>query len=1654
MHSPPSRPPQESSQDLLEFPLRIYTALRTMRLYPPTNPQVIRTVDSAYQACKRLLDAQPEEDLSLALSGDTLLIAGQQLDEKDQNRPQIKGLITFLLRLNIHSLTFKQSFSGHQCSLLIEVLAQLFAQQEISVKLAELLAEKDIQSVHIDEKRYVAVHKGEQVVRDDQVGSGPGMPINDEELSQYILGHPIQAGSLGQISSHELEPFLEQLAAVSKHHQAPEELNATLLKALQGGEQDDGGDPSQANHELQASATSLAGLDPTLLNRLLAALPPSRQSEQVLNTTLEQLSPHQLNRLVGRLLNQLNQEQQEGEGEESAATGPDKRFIKRLLHSNRSREIKQSIARNADARQLLENPDTTLAQLPAHLLERLREPQWSAPVLVEGISQAMEPAADGQAVDPAAINRMLSHYEQLLDQNQQQQVAVQAGAQLAQLASGQGLALGNIMAQRFKGLFGEQLYSQLISQVSDELLDETIEHLDSKQLNRMVAMLSANIPLAVNREGDPDFTTLDDEALARLTKSSKGDEVRQAMTRTMDARQLLENPDISPEALPPHLRERLREPQWSAPVLVEGISQAMEPATESEAVDPAAINRMLSHYEQLLDQNQQQQVTVQAGAQLAQLAQLASGQGLALGNVLAQRFKGLFGEQLYSQLISQVSDELLDETIAHLDSKQLNRMVAMLSANIPLAVNREGDPNLTALDDEALARLTKSSRGNEVRQAMTRTMDARQLLENPDTSPERLPPHLRERLREPQWSAPVLVEGISQAVSPDRSADREQLNRLLANYDQLLSPNEQAQVAQLAGLQLADLEETELGLLLVRRFKGIFGKQLYSQIIEHLSDAQLGQLGQQLHRLATGLEELPADRSSEEISAAYNRLKQTAQQQKMRAVVDLHTKHTRQQEQQRQKRVQEGIQSLLAGEGEVLEQEELCQAIPETISRLLDDKESQSADNLLIQLAITLQSPSRQLRHNGAAALASTAEQLAGDLQWPRLIKLLPALEQALQLLREDEPSIKKIITSISRLAEHYLDEQDYSKAYQIVHLVKTFSCAAPGTLSHAVQQHGISALDRISSRKLLEQLLADFLHGSENSEYAANLLTDLGKKSVRHQLQYLMASDSKSERKQLLSLIRQSGQGAGEVLIEQLEQPSPWYVCRNIIRLLGEIGRPSLLPAMASFTGHSDLRVQQETLSTAAKLGGKEIQPFLVQALAAVDDSLKVRVVHQMNNFPAASYVAPLSDILEGRQVVQPKNKQILQLAICRTLATIGSKRAIPALQHILRSKNLLGRPNYSDELRKTAKYALDRLRRSGDPDNHQPSVTTSMSEQQPPPAQDQDQPLSIQEAEAALFRLAEQGKTEEAKRTLFELIVATAKAGDFADAERLRERIYEIDPMALSEIIRSGEIIEQEKSGSINEEDLTIWAELTDQLSSEEFQTIYHEFHEQIYAPEENIVSQGDENDALYFINQGSIKVSHQVNEREIFITSLGRGELIGENFFSPSVWTISLTALTEVRLYSLKQQQLDKWLERFPGLRAKLKTFYDHCNKVPATLKKKRLERRQDQRFTLSRKIQVQPLDKQDKAIGRGFRAEIADISRGGLSFLIRISKQENARLLLGRRLQVILPVGGKANYLYLKGRSIGVQPHDALTSDYSVHFQFASQLDQESLQHILG
>lgn len=316
----------------------------------------------------------------------------------------------------------------------------------------------------------------------------------------------------------------------------------------------------------------------------------------------------------------------------------------------------------------------------------------------------------------------------------------------------------------------------------------------------------------------------------------------------------------------------------------------------------------------------------------------------------------------------------------------------------------------------------------------------------------------------------------------------------------------------------------------------------------------------------------------------------------------------------------------------------------------------------------------------------------------------------------------------------------------------------------------------------------------------------------------------------------------------------------------------------------------------------------------------------------------------------------------------------------------------------------------------------------------------------------LVKQNDTEAACRLLVELVAVYAKEKNFKKAEALYNRMYEVDPMALIEIVRAGEIIEEEKSGNVDREHLEIWSDLYAILNTTEGNALYYSMKTKDFDAGDPIMEQGTVNSRLYFINKGEVKTLYQQENRERLIGMLGPGQIIGQDtFFTATVCTLSLVPLSRVKTSFLETDVLKKWKNDVPALESKL---YDYCMKhdpVKKALDEKNIERRTDKREKMAGRIKFALLDRSDNIIGSAYIGELADISAGGLSFTIKSSKKDTIRMLLGRRLKVIfnLPLKDQDHPQRIDQTMTVIAAQPQAFDDYSIHLKSDTKWSQKLL-----
>ena len=316
-----------------------------------------------------------------------------------------------------------------------------------------------------------------------------------------------------------------------------------------------------------------------------------------------------------------------------------------------------------------------------------------------------------------------------------------------------------------------------------------------------------------------------------------------------------------------------------------------------------------------------------------------------------------------------------------------------------------------------------------------------------------------------------------------------------------------------------------------------------------------------------------------------------------------------------------------------------------------------------------------------------------------------------------------------------------------------------------------------------------------------------------------------------------------------------------------------------------------------------------------------------------------------------------------------------------------------------------------------------------------------SVTEREKLIDQYLSEGNQDAAVKTLFELIVALAKKHDFIKAEALRDRLFEIAPMALNEISKSADIIDEEKSSSIDEEHRKIWADFYSKLNTEEANELYFSMKENTYREGQTIFTIGDNDNNLYFLDRGEAKMIYSKEKGET-LKILEPGDIAGEDtfFYTTAARTVSLIAISNTKMHVLGREHQSRWKVNFPALEQKLHEYYDKSGRVSEILMKKGMNRRRNRRIKIDGKVSAQLLQPSGAPTGKPFLGTLCDISESGLSFTFKLSNNEVAHKLLGAKLktQLVVPVGGASKKIEQTGKIVGIGYY--VFSDYSIHVRF--------------
>jgi HEAT repeat protein len=286
-----------------------------------------------------------------------------------------------------------------------------------------------------------------------------------------------------------------------------------------------------------------------------------------------------------------------------------------------------------------------------------------------------------------------------------------------------------------------------------------------------------------------------------------------------------------------------------------------------------------------------------------------------------------------------------------------------------------------------------------------------------------------------------------------------------------------------------------------------------------------------------------------------------------------------------------------------------------------------------------------------------------------------------------DEDVQSRLASALAFLADLRLREGERSEVLALMCRADEMA-ASP---AEGVRERGErlkEALSRVGSEKLFEELADRHLGGDDAVALeAAAILRHAGLRAVNYLIDRLAVEEDRGHRADLVRLLKEMDRSATRAFTDRLRDPR-WFLVRNVLHILGELGDPAVLPALKEIAAHEDPRVRKELVKTAMRLGGPDGERLVMDATSDQDRTVQLAAMKSLSGLRGGASADLAIDLATRVSTLGGSDAEMRREAVM----ALGRRRvagAVGPLVGILRRKALIG---YAEptELRVAAAQAL----------------------------------------------------------------------------------------------------------------------------------------------------------------------------------------------------------------------------------------------------------------------------------------------------------------------------------------------------------------------------
>ncbi len=287
----------------------------------------------------------------------------------------------------------------------------------------------------------------------------------------------------------------------------------------------------------------------------------------------------------------------------------------------------------------------------------------------------------------------------------------------------------------------------------------------------------------------------------------------------------------------------------------------------------------------------------------------------------------------------------------------------------------------------------------------------------------------------------------------------------------------------------------------------------------------------------------------------------------------------------------------------------------------------------------------------------------------------------------EDTEVQSRLAAALGFLADLRLRDGECGAVLELMRRADELGASSDPATQERAGRLGL-ALGRIGNAKVFKDLTDQHLRGEGKSALeAAEVLRRTGTRAVDYLVDRLAEEEDRGNRARLVSLLKEMERSSIQAFTARLEDPR-WFLVRNVVHILGELGDLEALPALKQVGKHPDPRVRKEAVRSFMRLGGPECEDQIVASITDRDRSVQVAAVNALSVLRGRRSEGIVLDILRrtgGYADLDPE----VRLEAVGAAGRMGLTSAVEPLAAVVLRKGLLGHAEPL-EMRLAAVHAL----------------------------------------------------------------------------------------------------------------------------------------------------------------------------------------------------------------------------------------------------------------------------------------------------------------------------------------------------------------------------